>query len=88
MVRILAASGFQTFALSPSGTIPIETCDWPARTALLVGAEGPGLPATLLRTLPGLRITMASGFDSLNVATATGIALHAVRSRTASRPLD
>jgi tRNA G18 (ribose-2'-O)-methylase SpoU len=80
MVRSLAGAGFEIFALSPSGAVPLETCSWPARTALLVGAEGPGLPAPLLQKLSGLRITMASGFDSLNVATASGIALHAVRS--------
>jgi len=84
MVRTLAEAGFETFALTPSGTLPVDSCAWPARTALLVGAEGPGLPASLLEALSGLRITMARGFDSLNVATAAGIALHAVRS---GRPL-
>ncbi len=88
MLRSLAEAGFETFPLSPSGTVPIESCVWPARTALLVGAEGPGLPASLLRNLSGLRITMASGFDSLNVATAAGIALHAVRSARTRTPPD
>jgi tRNA G18 (ribose-2'-O)-methylase SpoU len=45
--------------------------------ALVVGAEGPGLtPATLAAADRQVRIAMAPGVDSLNVATATAIALH------------
>ena len=43
---------------------------------LLLGTEGPGLPPAVLARMRGLRIAMASGFDSLNVATAGAIALH------------
>jgi tRNA G18 (ribose-2'-O)-methylase SpoU len=46
------------------------------RTALLLGAEGAGLPRQILRRVRTARIPMAPGFDSLNVATASGIALH------------
>ena len=47
--------------------------------ALLVGAEGAGLTeAALARADAQVRIPMASGADSINVATATGIALHAL----------
>jgi tRNA G18 (ribose-2'-O)-methylase SpoU len=47
--------------------------------ALLVGAEGPGLlEATLAAADVLVRIPMAPGADSVNVATATGIALHAL----------
>jgi tRNA G18 (ribose-2'-O)-methylase SpoU len=80
MTEILATAGFSTFALSPTGSTPLERCRWPRRTALLVGSEGRGLPAALLEDVPSLGIAMAPGFDSLNVATAAGIALHAVRS--------
>lgn len=48
-----------------------------ARVAVVVGAEGPGL-SEATDGLPGLdrrRIAMASGVDSLNVATSAGIAL-------------
>ncbi len=45
--------------------------------ALLLGAEGPGLTATALdRASRRVRIPMAAGVDSLNVATAAAIALH------------
>jgi len=45
--------------------------------ALLVGAEGDGLGEAALATADvQVRIAMAPGADSVNVATATGIALH------------
>jgi tRNA G18 (ribose-2'-O)-methylase SpoU len=47
------------------------------RVALLVGAEGPGLSDGALAEASGrVRIPMAGGVDSLNVATAAAIALH------------
>jgi tRNA G18 (ribose-2'-O)-methylase SpoU len=47
------------------------------RLALLAGSEGAGLtPEALAHADFRLRIAMAPGVDSLNVATATGIALH------------
>lgn len=49
----------------------------PRRLALLVGAEGPGLGASTRAAADRrVRIPMAAGADSLNVATACGIALH------------
>ena len=48
--------------------------------ALLLGTEGPGLPATLLaRAHHRVRIPMAGGVDSLNVGAASAIALHVLR---------
>ena len=47
------------------------------RLALVAGSEGAGLtPEALAHADVALRIPMAPGVDSLNVATATGIALH------------
>jgi tRNA G18 (ribose-2'-O)-methylase SpoU len=47
------------------------------RLALLFGAEGAGLsPGAEAAADVGIRIPMAAGIDSLNVATACGIALH------------
>jgi len=47
--------------------------------ALLVGAEGEGLSAPALAFADArVRIPMAAGADSVNVATATGIALYAL----------
>ena len=49
------------------------------RAALLLGAEGPGLPAAALAAadLP-VRIPMAAGVDSLNVAAAAAVAFYAL----------
>ena len=52
--------------------------------ALLVGAEGDGLSDAALDAADvRVRIAMAPGADSVNVATATGIALHALYSASA-----
>ena len=54
----------------------------PSRVALMVGTEGPGLTAESMAAADVVcRIEMAPGFDSLNVGTATGIALHRVLAR-------
>jgi len=63
-------------ALTPSA---LAAGDWrPApRTALVLGPEGPGLPeAELRRCDRAVRIRMAGGVDSLNVAAAGAILMH------------
>lgn len=77
MIGLLIGAGYTPFALSPAGRETVREVVWPARTALLMGTEGEGLPAGLIAELRSVRIEMAAGFDSLNVATAAGIALHA-----------
>lgn len=81
MLDALAAAGFTAFALTPSARLEIDAVPVPARAALILGAEGPGLPDDIIARAQGLRIGMAPGFDSLNVATAAGIALHHFRMR-------
>jgi tRNA G18 (ribose-2'-O)-methylase SpoU len=47
--------------------------------ALVVGAVGPGLTvAAMAAPARRVRIPLAPGIDSLNVATAAAVALHAV----------
>ena len=82
----LRVAGFTIVALTPRAdaidvaALGAETV--PARFALVVGAEGPGLSAAVRGAADvALRIAMAPGVDSLNVATASGIALHRLRSR-------
>ncbi|MFC6490814.1 TrmH family RNA methyltransferase, partial [Nitratireductor sp. GCM10026969] len=48
LAATLAAHGFAILALSPGGTREITEVATGPRTALLLGAEGPGLPAALL----------------------------------------
>jgi len=75
-VTILTRRGFETIALSPSGLDRLADVRPGPRTAVLLGAEGPGLPRGLLQRCRTVRIPMATGFDSLNVATTGGIVLH------------
>lgn len=72
----LASAGFRTLALSPSGATDISELRRPERGALFLGAEGEGLPETLLASMETVRIAIAPGFDSLNVAATSAIALH------------
>ncbi len=71
----LMADGFRVAALSPSGTNSITDFPQSGRRALILGSEGHGLPPALLDRLSAWTIPMANDFDSLNVATASGIAL-------------
>ena len=78
----LRDGGATIVALTPSADArPLRDLDrrelGPGPVVLLVGAEGPGLTAASLAvTDHRVRIEMAPGINSLNVATATAIALH------------
>ena len=76
IVGLLARQGFEAIALSPSGATTLAGLRRPERAAILLGSEGPGLPAELLARMRTVSIPMAKGFDSLNVATTSGIVLH------------
>ena len=74
------AAGFRLVALTPHE--PSEALDAFAsrlrgrKLALLVGSEGPGLTVAIESAANDrVRIPMAGGIDSLNLAVATGIAL-------------
>lgn len=63
-------------ASDPEGTIPPDRADLVRRVAILVGSEGRGLPAPLLRESDQrIRIPMRPGISSLNVHAATAILL-------------
>ena len=83
MVECLAAAGFETVSLSPAGDGLLGAYARAPRVAALFGTEGPGLPSQVLATTRSLRIPMAAGFDSLNVATTSGIVLHHLASACA-----
>jgi tRNA G18 (ribose-2'-O)-methylase SpoU len=76
LADLLGAEGFEQIALSPAGAVDIRGMERPERLALFLGAEGDGLPEALLVRLKTARIGMSAGFDSLNVAAASAIALH------------
>jgi tRNA G18 (ribose-2'-O)-methylase SpoU len=73
---LLKSQGFEAIALSPDGASTLAETKPADRVAILLGAEGPGLPESILRRAKTVRIPMAAGVDSLNVATASGIVLH------------
>ena len=75
-VGLFQRHGFETLALSPGAGVTLAEVKRPDRAAVLFGTEGPGLPAHLLARATPVRIPMAEGFDSLNVATTSGIVLH------------
>ena len=75
-LALLQAHGFEPLAFSPAGAQPLATLRPPPKAALLFGAEGPGLAQEVLARCRTVRIPMALGFDSLNVAVASGIGLH------------
>jgi len=76
MVAALDGAGLETVSLSPRGAMELGDLRAASRAAALFGAEGPGLPETILARTRAVRIAMAGGFDSLNVATTSGIVLH------------
>jgi tRNA G18 (ribose-2'-O)-methylase SpoU len=78
---LLQSHGFDALALSPHGAQTLDAITASGRTAVLLGAEGAGLPPDLLSRANTVRIPMAPAFDSLNVATTSGIVLHHLTSR-------
>jgi tRNA G18 (ribose-2'-O)-methylase SpoU len=75
-IAILRQAGFEPLALSPCGAERLADIVAPARTAVLLGAEGPGLPPALMAQARTVSIPMSGRWDSLNVAVAGGIVLH------------
>jgi len=72
------AAGFRMVALTPQDdAVDLASCATNGRVALLVGSEGTGLtPAAERMADFRVRIPIAADVDSLNLATAAGIALH------------
>jgi tRNA G18 (ribose-2'-O)-methylase SpoU len=79
LLALLGDRGFEAIALSPRGRCDLADLRRPRRAAVLLGAEGPGLPEALLENAKAVRIPMADGFDSLNVGVTAGIVLHHLR---------
>ena len=77
-IGTLRQLGFEVVALTPAADAQdIRSLGPGGRRVLLVGAEGPGLSDRALTAADRrVRIVMAAGVDSLNVATAAALALH------------
>ena len=79
----LRSAGLRVAALTPAGdAVPLARSGLAGeRVALVLGAEGPGLSEEALAAANvRVRIPMAPGVDSLNVATAAAVAFHAMGS--------
>lgn len=83
----LAREGWALVGLTPDAAAAsleewASRADRPARTALVVGHEGSGLSEAALAMMGArVRIAMAGGVDSLNVATAAAIAMYVCSNR-------
>ncbi|MDR3506315.1 MAG: RNA methyltransferase [Caulobacteraceae bacterium] len=75
-LALLRSHDLTPIALSPRGQTRLIDLEPPSRAALLLGAEGPGLSEALIAASRSVSLPMSAGFDSLNVATTSGIALH------------
>ncbi len=81
-LEVLRAAGFRIVALTPApGAVPLMQAGVvTSRVAWLLGAEGSGLSSVALGAADlAVRIPMAPGVDSLNVATAAAIAFAGAR---------
>jgi tRNA G18 (ribose-2'-O)-methylase SpoU len=76
LIATLEAAGFEIVALSPGAAEPLKAVRRQGRQAVLLGSEGPGLPPGILGRLRSVGVPMAGGFDSLNVAATSALALY------------
>jgi tRNA G18 (ribose-2'-O)-methylase SpoU len=78
LLETLDEKGFAVWGLSPQGESDIRDIPADRRIALVTGTEGEGLPEDILSRFRNARIPQMPGLDSLNAATATGIALYEI----------
>jgi tRNA G18 (ribose-2'-O)-methylase SpoU len=80
-VNVVRAAGFTVAALALApDAVPLDRFEAPDRLALVLGTEGHGIAApTLAAADVRVRIPMAGGVDSLNVAAAAAVAMWALR---------
>jgi len=78
VVEALRMLDVTAYALSPAGETRLDEVVPAERSAFLFGAEGPGLAPEIMSACTSVRIDMRGGFDSLNVATTSGIVLYHV----------
>ncbi|WP_345712483.1 RNA methyltransferase [Kineococcus glutinatus] len=84
-LELLRRSGFTVVALAlADDAVPLGEFEAPDRVALLLGTEGDGLSRRAVAAADVVvRIPMAAGVDSLNVAAASAVAMWALGPRPA-----
>ncbi|RFC61938.1 RNA methyltransferase [Fulvimarina endophytica] len=75
LIEAAIAAGYEPLALDPKAEGSLGSLDPSRPRALVLGAEGPGLPRAVTDRIAGVRIAMRSDVDSLNVATSAAIVL-------------
>ena len=76
LVRRLIARGFEVLALTPSASETLAAYRRGGPVAIVLGSEGPGLSTDVIARCRAVGVPMHGGFDSLNVAATSAIALH------------
>ncbi|MCP4640952.1 MAG: 23S rRNA (guanosine(2251)-2'-O)-methyltransferase RlmB [bacterium] len=77
-LRDLREAGFWNYALAGDGDMTVFDTPWADRTTIVLGNETEGIrPSVRKGCDAAVRIPLAGGFDSLNVAIAGGVALFA-----------
>ncbi len=84
-LRKCREAGFRIAAMALNGDRTVYEADWSRPTVVLFGQEGAGIPADLLGSADlRVRIPMAEGVESLNVAVSAAVVLYeALRQRSA-----
>ncbi len=78
ILDLLAAHGFELLALSPAGAATLGGIGAAQAGGIVARGRGARPAGSILARTRTVRIPMKAGFDSLNVATTSGIALHAL----------
>lgn len=80
LVEALRAAGVEVLALTPSATERLADYRRSGPVAVVLGSEGPGLPPEVIGRCRAVGVPMAGGFDSLNVAATSALALYQMTS--------
>ncbi|WP_294641513.1 RNA methyltransferase [uncultured Aureimonas sp.] len=72
----LSSMGYECLALTPNAADALRDIRDTRPRALFLGAEGDGLEDAVMTRCRPVRIEMAPGLDSLNVATSAALVLH------------
>jgi tRNA G18 (ribose-2'-O)-methylase SpoU len=78
-IETLEKAGYTLHALTPARGDALEHVRFGTRSAFLFGEEAHGLPPEIIGRCVPVRIPMAAGTDSLNVAATSAIVFDAIR---------
>jgi len=83
----LRAGGIRTLATVPGSGTPLPDCDLRGAVAIVLGAEGTGLPAPILASCDArVAIPMRPPVESLNVSIAAALVVYEASRQRAGKP--